>query len=74
MKRWMLLAVCVGVGAPATAQDEVRLDQPLVIQGKVQKPEVLVTVSRRNLDKGFTLDLKESFLSRIVKALESAPF
>ena len=66
--------------APARAQDEA--DQPgysfddddLVIVGEVQKPEVTVVISRENLNKKFELELKESFLPKIVDAVKKPPF
>jgi hypothetical protein len=62
--------------APAMAQDdELQFeDEMFVIKGEVQKPEVVVVISRENLDKGFELELRESFLDKIVDALREAPF
>ncbi len=45
-----------------------------VIQGKVQKPEVVVVIKRESVDRSFNLDLDERFLDRIVTALSDAPF
>ena len=44
------------------------------IIGNVQKPEVTVVISRENLNKAYELDLEESFLQRIVDAVEEDPF
>lgn len=62
---------------PAGAQDAPSYsfdDDELVIVGEVQKPEVTVVISRENLNKKFELELKESFLPKIVEAVEKAPF
>ena len=45
-----------------------------VIEGEVQKPAVVVVISRDNLEKGFELELRESFLDKVVEALQGAPF
>ncbi len=42
--------------------------------GNVQKPDVTVVISRENLNKAYELDLEESFLQKIVDAVESEPF
>lgn len=44
------------------------------IVGEVQKPDVTVVISRENLNKAYELDLEESFLQKIVDAVESEPF
>jgi hypothetical protein len=49
-------------------------DDLFVIEGKVQKPAVVVEISRENLEKGFDLELRESFLDKVVEALNQAPF
>lgn len=82
MMRWFTALVCTAIlGGSAIAQDAPSDEQALlfedgafVIKGKVQKPEVVVVITRDNLDKGFNLELKESFLPRIVEALDHPPF
>lgn len=67
--------------APAFAQDaEVPVEDELkmqdgafVIEGKVQKPEVVVVVSRDTLDASLDLGLDRTFLDRVVDALEDPP-
>ncbi len=62
---------------PSAAQEGGALDfnpNDFVVEGKVQKPEVVVVISRENLDKGFQIVLKESFLDRIVEATAEPPF
>lgn len=56
--------------APAYSFD----DDELVIVGEVQKPEVTVVISRENLNKAYELELKESFLPKIVESVEKPPF
>ena len=80
--RPLILAAVVGF-APlaANAQDAEPAapsysfeDDDLVIVGEVQKPEVTVVISRENLNKSYELELKESFLPKIVEAVKKAPF
>jgi hypothetical protein len=48
--------------------------EEFVIEGEVLKPDVTVVISRENLNKSYNLELMESFLDKIVEALERAPF
>lgn len=45
-----------------------------VIQGNVEKPQVQYVISRQKIRDVNPLDLKESFLHKIVKAVENEPF
>lgn len=47
---------------------------PIVIKGNVEKPQVQYVISREKLRDEPPLDLKESFLDRVVKAAEKEPF
>lgn len=66
---WLLTLLCTGTayGAGMSFED-------LVIEGEVLKPEVTVVISRENLNKAYDLELKESFLPRILEAVEKPPF
>ncbi|MCO4744424.1 MAG: hypothetical protein KC912_06535 [Proteobacteria bacterium] len=44
------------------------------ITAEVQKPQVAVFISRENLHKGYRLELRESFIPRILESVERAPF
>lgn len=77
MARWLwvgALAFCAASSASAQETTK-RSDEDLfLIQGQVQKPEVVVVIPRENLDKGFVLELKDSFLHRIIEAASRPPF
>jgi len=45
-----------------------------VLKGEVQKPTIDILISRQNLSPKYVLDLKESFLPKIVDAVNSKPF
>jgi hypothetical protein len=49
-------------------------EDDFVIEGEIQKPEVTVVISRQNLNNQFILELKESFLKKIVDSVEEEPF
>ena len=68
------LAVAM-VAAPAEAQERRRLVLgEFEVEGKVQKPEITIFITRQNLDTEFKLELKESFIPRIVESVEKKPF
>jgi hypothetical protein len=68
---WLAFMGHVGLAQDA---DDGFGDDLFVIEGKVQKPAVVVEISRENLEKGFNLELRESFLDKVVEALDQAPF
>jgi len=59
---------------PAEAEDLAFEDGAAVITGEVLKPEVTVVISRENLNKNYDLELKESFLDKIIESVEHPPF
>ena len=44
------------------------------IVGETQKPTIDILISRQNLTPKYVLDLKQSFLPKIVDAVNSKPF
>ena len=45
-----------------------------VIEGEVQKPEITIFITRQNLGTEYVLELKESFIPKILKSVEKKPF
>lgn len=82
MPRWIHLAawlalpsMAIAQDAPAPSEDTLVIeDGGFVIEGKVQKPEVVVVINRQTLADEFDLSLDESFLPRVVAALDEDPF
>jgi len=75
MKRVVFVWAVACLLVPSAAQAKNRLVfKDTVIEGEVQKPEFAVYISRENLNKAYDLELKESFLPKIVLALDEAPF
>lgn len=72
----LLCGLLAGVlGSPAHAQERRRLVLgEFEVEGKVQKPEITIFITRQNLDTEFQLELKESFIPRIVESVEKKPF
>lgn len=70
---WVWFAIASAAEPKALDLDDDDADIFTII-GEVQKPEVEVYIRRDNLDKGFVLDLKETFVPRIMEALRRPPF
>jgi hypothetical protein len=70
----ILLAIALAP-APADAQQRkaYALEEYAII-GDVQKPQVTLFVSRKNVNTDASLELRESFIPRIMKSLEKKPF
>ncbi len=74
--RWLLAAVLAAVMVPSgvSAEELSFEDGAAVITGEVLKPEITVVMSRENLNKSYDLELKESFLQKIIDSVEQPPF
>jgi hypothetical protein len=76
----LLLRVAAALAVLAvllTAQDALAkrlVFKETVIEGEIQKPEVAVYLTRQNLNDKYALELKESFLPKIVHSVERDPF
>jgi len=44
------------------------------VEGRVQKPVIDIFMRRQNLHTDYKLELRESFLPKIVESLEKKPF
>jgi hypothetical protein len=44
------------------------------VKGSVQKPELQIFMGRQNLSANEQLELRESFLPRIIESVEKKPF
>lgn len=68
-----LLSALVGSVASAQSRTVLLLEEE-VIKGEVQKPTVTLFVSRQNINTDATLELRESFVPRIIESVEEKPF
>ena len=49
-------------------------EEGFVIIGKEHLPDFTVLIDRENLSKAYDLELKESFLPKIIEAVKNPPF
>ncbi|MDP2306376.1 MAG: hypothetical protein Q8P18_10160 [Pseudomonadota bacterium] len=75
MHRFRSLMILALALAPAVARAERAItfeEQTLV--GKIQKPEIQILITKQNLTPKYELELKESFLPKIVQSVDLKPF
>ena len=64
-----LLLVAAALSDSALAAKLVFKDE-FVVEGEVQQPDVAVFITRQNLNKAYDLELKESFLPKIIESVD----
>ena len=76
MKVRTVLAVLMGLlwSAVAGAQGRRIVIEETIIEGEIKKPEITIIITRQNLNTGYNLELKESFVPKIVESVEKEPF
>ena len=81
MRTVIIGALSLGFFQVAHGQDTetvpLNLDQEeegFVIIGKEHLPDFTVLIDRENLSKAYDLELKESFLPKIIDAVKNPPF
>lgn len=45
----------------------------IVVEGKVQRPDVFMIINRQNIDNTYELDLRESFIPKIKDSMKKDP-
>ena len=60
--------------SPADAQNRRLVFEEISVEGRVQKPVIDIFMSRQNLHADYKLELRESFLPKIIKSVEKKPF
>ena len=71
---WMAFGVLLLPSLAHAGPKRLVFKDEFVVEGEVQKPEVAVFISRQNLNKAYDLELKESFLPKIIESVEHDPF
>ena len=61
----LLLSTASAAGLRFEAED---------IKGKIQKPEIQILITKQNLTPKYELELRESFLPKVIEAVERKPF
>tara|TARA_B110000037_G_C17075932_1_gene487854 strand:- start:1316 stop:1567 length:252 start_codon:yes stop_codon:yes gene_type:complete len=79
VKRILFLFVASVLIGSVTADAQSRSRNVILIeaeevQGEVQIPDVTVIFARQNLDSKDRLNLRESFIPRIIQSVDSSPF
>ncbi len=72
--RVLILGLLVAVLGLASAQSRRLVLDDFEVKGKVQKPEITIFVTRQNLNPEYDLELRESFIPKIVESAEEKPF
>ncbi len=68
-----LLVALWASSAHAQSRQTFRFEEEVIV-GKVHKPEVMMVITRQNLEGSYQLELRESFLPKIVRSVEQEPF
>lgn len=76
MKMMAIALVAVGLLMPTVADGQTRrlVFEDISVEGRVQKPVIDIFMRRQNLHTDYKLELRESFLPKIVESLEKKPF
>jgi len=75
-----LLPLCLiwAAGTEAAAQESDQFFKKdrfeVKVVGKIKKPDIPIIMVRENLNTDYELELKESFLPKIVESVEKKPF
>jgi hypothetical protein len=70
---FLLFGLLVPVSASAQQRRRVTYEE-IVIQGEIKKPEITIFITRQNLATDYSLELRESFVPKIVESVEKKPF
>jgi hypothetical protein len=74
--RFLFVVVLWALTAPAAFAQSgkiYRFDREL-IRGHVPKPEVMMLITRQNLNTTYRLELRESFLPKVIDSVNGSPF
>jgi len=74
MRRVIIILLGLSLSGAALAQSRRLVFEETRIEGKVQKPEITIFITRQNLNTDYNLELRESFIPKIVKSVEKKPF
>lgn len=68
-----LLVLAAFVPNVALAQQSFSFKETAVV-GKIQKPEIQILITKQNLTPKYDLELRESFLPKIIQSVDQKPF
>ena len=70
----IFIALVAMFSTVAEAQTRRLVFEDISVEGRVQKPVIDSFMSRQNLQTDYKLELRESFLPKIVESVEKKPF
>ena len=70
----VVFAIILAAGGVAEAQTRRLVFDDISVEGRVQKPVIDIFMRRQNLHTDYKLELRESFLPKIVESVEKKPF
>ena len=69
-----MISLVMRFSTVAEAQTRRLVFEDISVEGRVQKPVIDIFMSRQNLQTDYKLELRESFLPKIVESVEKKPF
>jgi len=69
-----LVALSAFLGDEAHAVGKTLVIEAIEVEAKIKKPEIPIFMNRENLNTDYRLELKESFLPKIVESVKKRPF
>ena len=74
MRLLIILISAFFLAPKAEAQTRRLVFEDINVEGRVQKPVIDIFMRRQNLHADYKLELRESFLPKIVESVEKKPF
>jgi hypothetical protein len=70
------LLMFIGFNSPAFAQEETEEvdDDVFRVEGELQKPDVFMIINRDNANKAYELELRETFVPKILESMRKSFF
>lgn len=73
LRTGIALVLLLASGGASAQEKTIRLEEQKIV-GKIQKPEIQILITKQALNPEYKLELRESFVPRIVEAVELKPF
>jgi hypothetical protein len=69
----LISAICNTAVAQDRPVSEFAEEEGFIVRGEIQKPEVFITINRNNAGKAYELELRESFIPKILESMKKNP-
>ena len=70
---FLISAICNNAEAQDRPVSDFEEEEGFIVRGEVQKPEVFITINRNNASKAYELELRESFIPKILESMKKDP-